>query len=78
MAAGAKATVAAPLPATVRPPPLCSIVGDRTTVKHLQRIDPARFREEPWRARTRAALPKRITEVLMQSRALVQAAKGLK
>jgi hypothetical protein len=21
---------------------------DRTTVKHLQRIDPARFSEEPW------------------------------
>src|SRR5262249_7777608 len=51
---------------------------DRTTVKYLQRIDPARFREEPWRARTRAALPKRITEVLAQARALVQAAKGLK
>jgi hypothetical protein len=22
---------------------------DRTTVKHLQRIDPGRFKEEPWR-----------------------------
>jgi hypothetical protein len=47
-------------------------------MKHLQRIDPARFREEPWRARTRAALPKRITATLAQSRELVQAAKGLK
>jgi hypothetical protein len=51
---------------------------DRTTVKHLQRIDPARFSEEPWRARTRAALLKRISVTLTQARALVQATKGLK
>jgi hypothetical protein len=51
---------------------------DRTTVKHLQRIDPARFSEEPWRVRTRAALPKRIAATPTQARELVKAAKGLK
>jgi hypothetical protein len=50
---------------------------DRTTVKHLQRIDPGRFREEQWRVRTRAALPKRITETVEQGRDVVKAAKGL-
>jgi hypothetical protein len=52
--------------------------SDRTTRKHLERIDPGRFREEPWRARTRAALPKRITETLERGRELVKAAKGLR
>jgi hypothetical protein len=51
---------------------------DRTTVKHLQRIDPGRFKEEPWRERTRRSLPKRITETLERGRELVKAAKGLK
>jgi hypothetical protein len=49
---------------------------DRTTRKHLERVDPGRFKEEPWRARTRAALPKRIGEVLERGRELVKAAKG--
>jgi len=51
---------------------------DRTTVRHLQRIDPGRFKEEPWRERTRTALPTRITETLERGRKLVKAAKGLK
>jgi hypothetical protein len=53
---------------------------DRTTVKHLERIDPERKLEASWRARqrTRDALPKRIGETLAKGRALVQAAKGLK
>jgi hypothetical protein len=51
---------------------------DRTTVKHLQRIDPGRFREEPWRERTRAGLPKRINETLERGAKLMQAAKGLR
>lgn len=51
---------------------------DRTTVKHLERIDPGRLREAPWRKRMRAALPKRITETLAEGRELVKRAKGLK
>jgi hypothetical protein len=47
-----------------------------TPVGALERIDPGRFKEEPWRARTRAALPKRIGEVLERGRELVKAAKG--
>src|SRR5262249_8817142 len=34
--------------------------------------------EEPWRARTRAALPQRVTETLERGRELVKAAKGLR
>jgi len=49
---------------------------DRTTRKHLERIDPGRFREEPWRTRTREGLPKRITETLARGAELVKAAKG--
>jgi hypothetical protein len=51
---------------------------DRTTRKHLQRIDPGSFKEEPWRERTRASLPERITETLEHGRELVKAAKGLR
>lgn len=51
---------------------------DRTTVKHLERIDPSRLKEEPWRERTRVSLPKRITETLERGRELVKEAKGLK
>jgi hypothetical protein len=51
---------------------------DRTTVKHLQRIDPGRFKSEPWRERTRANLPKRIGETLERGAELVKAAKGLR
>jgi hypothetical protein len=51
---------------------------DRTTRKHLERIDPSRFKEEPWRARTRASLPKRISETLERGADLVKAAKGLR
>jgi hypothetical protein len=50
---------------------------DRTTVKHLQRIDPDRKREAAWRARGRVrnALPKRIDATLARGRELVKAAK---
>jgi hypothetical protein len=53
---------------------------DRTTVKHLQRIDPDRAAAARWRARkrTRDALPKRINETLAKGRELVKEAKGLK
>jgi hypothetical protein len=51
---------------------------DRTSVRHLQRIDPSRFKEEPWRERTRLSLPKRITETLERGTKLMQAAKGLR
>jgi DNA repair exonuclease SbcCD ATPase subunit len=53
---------------------------DRTTMKHLERIDPDRKEETLWRAhsRVRKALPKRITETLERGRELVKAAKGLK
>ena len=52
---------------------------DRTTVKHLQRIDPDRKLEASWRARkrTRNTLPKRINETLARGRELVTEAKGL-
>ena len=53
---------------------------DRTTVKHLERIDPDRAAAARWRARkrTRDALPKRINEALAKGRVLVKEAKGLK
>jgi Homeodomain-like domain len=53
---------------------------DRTTLKHLERIDPDRKEETLWRAhsRVRKALPKRITETLERGRELVKAAKGLR
>jgi hypothetical protein len=53
---------------------------DRTTVKHLERIDPDRAASARWRARkrTRDALPKRINETLAKGRELVKEAKGLK
>jgi hypothetical protein len=51
---------------------------DRTTKRHLERINPGRFKEEPWRERTRARLPKRISETLEHGRELVKAAKGLR
>ena len=53
---------------------------DRTTIKHLERIDPDRKLEASWRARqrTRDALPKRITETLTKGRELVKEARGLK
>ena len=50
---------------------------DRTTKRHLERINPGRFKEEPWRERTRANLPQRITETLERGAELVKAAKGL-
>jgi lambda repressor-like predicted transcriptional regulator len=49
-----------------------------TPVGALERINAKRFREEPWRGRTRAALPKRINEALERGRELVKAAKGLR
>ena len=53
---------------------------DRTTVKHLARIDPDRKLEASWRARkrTRDALPKRIDAFLEKGRELIKEAKGLK
>ena len=48
---------------------------DRTTVKHLQRID-GRLKEERWRERTRTSLPDQITETLERGHELVKAAKG--
>ena len=50
---------------------------DRTTKRLLQRIDPGRFKEEPWRERTRRSLPKRISETLEQGHDAVRAAKDL-
>jgi hypothetical protein len=52
---------------------------DRTTVKHLERIDPDRQLKSSWRARKRVrdGLPKRINETLARGRELVKAAKGL-
>jgi lambda repressor-like predicted transcriptional regulator len=49
-----------------------------TPVGALERIDAKRFREEPWRLRTRASIPKRIGETLERGRELVKAAKGLR
>jgi hypothetical protein len=51
---------------------------DRTTIKHLKRIDPDRKLEVSWQARerTRKALPKRINETLAKGRELIKAAKG--
>jgi hypothetical protein len=52
---------------------------DRTTMKHLARIDPDRARAASWKARkrTRDALPKQINESLKTGRELIKAAKGL-
>lgn len=52
---------------------------DRTTVKHLQRIDPDRAAAASWlaRKRTRDALPKRIGNSLKTGSALLKEAKGL-
>jgi hypothetical protein len=49
-----------------------------TPVGKLARIDPRQFKEEPWRVRTRASLPKRINETLERGAELVKAAKGLR
>jgi hypothetical protein len=53
---------------------------DRTTVKHLARIDPDRKEAALWRAHTRVrkALPQRINATLAKGRELVKQAKGLK
>jgi hypothetical protein len=51
---------------------------DRTTIKHLQRIDPGRLREESWRLRPRASILQRIGETLACGAELVKAAKGLR
>jgi multidrug resistance efflux pump len=53
---------------------------DRTTVKHLARIDPDRKEEALWRAhsRVRKTLPQRINATLAKGRELVKQAKGLK
>ena len=53
---------------------------DRTTVKHLERINSDRAASARWRARKRGrdALPKRINETLAKGRELVKEAKGLK
>jgi len=47
-----------------------------TPVGMIERVDPNRFKLEPWRQRTRASIPKRITETLERGRELVKAAKG--
>jgi hypothetical protein len=39
-----------------------------TPIGKLTPIDPRQFQEEPWRTRTRAGLPKRITETCARSR----------
>jgi hypothetical protein len=49
-----------------------------TPVGKLSRVDPRQFKEEPWRTRTRASLPKRITETLERGAEVVKAAKGLR
>jgi hypothetical protein len=53
---------------------------DRTTIKHLERIDPDRAAAVRWRARkrTRDGLPKRIDETLTKGRELGKEAKGLR
>jgi hypothetical protein len=52
---------------------------DRTTVKHLARIDPDRAAAIRWRAQVRTidALPQSITRVRASARDLVKEAKGL-
>jgi transposase len=52
---------------------------DRSTRKHLQRIDPDRAAAASWRARkrTRDALPDRINKTLKTGRDLLKEAKGL-
>jgi len=49
---------------------------DYTPIGMLERVDAGRFKEEPWRSRARAALPKRIAETLERGRELVKEAKG--
>jgi Helix-turn-helix domain of resolvase len=51
---------------------------DRTTMRHLERIDPDRKAVIEWksRKRTRDALPRRINATLEQGQALVKEAKG--
>jgi DNA repair exonuclease SbcCD ATPase subunit len=53
---------------------------DRTSIKHLQRIDPDRARERVWQAKRqmRKALPRRIAAVEKANVALRKEAKGLK
>jgi hypothetical protein len=51
---------------------------DYTPVGKLSRVDPHQFKEEPWRVRTRASLPKRIDETLERGAELVKTAKGLR
>jgi len=47
-----------------------------TPVSALERVEIKQFREEPWRVRARASLPKRIGETLERGHELVKAAKG--
>jgi len=53
--------------------------SDRTTIKHLARIDPDRAAERSWKRRKqmRDALPKRIHEAAKTRAALIKEAKGL-
>jgi len=53
---------------------------DRTTRKHLQRIDPERERQRTWQAksRSRKALPKQITAWEKTADELRKEAKGLR
>ena len=64
---------------------VCTIVDkgagvDRTTIKHLKRIDPDRAAERLWQARwrSREALPKRIAAIEKANDELRKEAKGLK
>jgi hypothetical protein len=53
---------------------------DRTTLKHLKRIDPERAKQRAWeaRSRTRKHLPKRIHELRRNGDQLLKEAKGSK
>jgi hypothetical protein len=53
---------------------------DRTTLKHLERIDPERAQQRMWeaKARSRKRLPKTIYEVRKVGDGLLKEAKGLK
>lgn len=64
---------------------VCTIIDrgagiDRTTIKHLQRIDPDGAVEQLWQARKRSrdALPKRIAATEKANAELRLEAKGLK
>ncbi len=64
---------------------VCTIIDkgagvDRTTIKHLQRIDPVRAAERLWQARRRSreALPKQIVAVEKANADLRREAKGRK